>query len=166
MTTIVRHANEADVPHLLPLMRGLAAFEHYLDSFAVTEDVLVRRGFHSDPPDFHALVAEKAGEVVGTLVYYFVPFTATARPTLYIKELYVAEQARGEGVGEALMRAAAREAVRHACGAMRWAVAEWNAGGRRFYERLGAKANPVWIDYGLSGDALTTLAASSGEERA
>ncbi|MFL5350623.1 MAG: hypothetical protein ACJ8AT_38110 [Hyalangium sp.] len=62
------------------------------------------------------------------------------------------------------MLAAARGAVAHGCGAIRWTVAEWNADGRRFYERLGANANPVWVDYSLSGDALTTLASPAPSE--
>lgn len=163
--TIIRLATETDVPNLLPLMRALAVFEQYIDTFAVTEEVLVRQGFRQDPPDFHVLVAEREGGLVGMLVYYVLPFTATAKPTLFIKELYVTERARGEGVGEQLMRAAAREAVARRCGAVRWAVAAWNVDGRRFYERLGAKANPVWIDYGLSEDALTALAAPAEATR-
>jgi ribosomal protein S18 acetylase RimI-like enzyme len=160
MTPIIRPATEQDIPQLLPLMRALAKFEHYLDVFAVNEDVLREQGFRNDPRDFHALVADADGTLVGMLVYSFVPFTATAKPTLYVKELYVAEAARGQHVGEQLMRAAAREATTRGCGTIRWTVANWNTSGQRFYERLGAQANPVWIDYGLSGAALTALAAT------
>ncbi|GGG59349.1 hypothetical protein GCM10011378_39150 [Hymenobacter glacieicola] len=92
------------------------------------------------------------------LVYYFIPFTVSAKPTLFIKELFVAESYRGHHLGEELMRAAAQAAVAHGCGAIRWAVAAWNEAGRRFYERLGAQANPFWVDYSLSGDALVSLA--------
>lgn len=157
--TIIRHAVEADLPRLHVLMRDLAVFERYIDTFAVTEEVLSQQGFHKDIPDFYALVAEQDAELAGMLVYYFIPFTATAQPTLYMKELYVQERVRGQGVGEELMRAAAQQAVRHGCGAMKWTVADWNTAGQRFYERLGASSNPVWIDYGLSREALNTLAS-------
>ncbi|WP_303310208.1 GNAT family N-acetyltransferase [Hymenobacter sp. BT730] len=151
-------ATAADIPALLPLMEGLADFEHYRDTFAVTADVLYRQGFSQQPPDFYCLVARHdEGHLGGLLVYYFIPFTASARPTLFIKELFVAESYRGHHLGEELMRAAARAAVAHGCGAIRWAVAAWNEAGRRFYERLGAQANPVWVDYSLSGDALLAL---------
>ncbi|GGS44157.1 N-acetyltransferase [Deinococcus knuensis] len=158
VTPTIRLATEQDIPHLLPLMRQLAKFEQYIDVFAVNEEVLRTQGFQKNPPDFQALVADAEGTLVGMLVFYLVPFTATAKPTLYIKELYVSEAARGQQVGEQLMRAAAREATSQGCGGLRWTVAEWNEAGRRFYERLGAQANPVWIDYGLSGEALTALA--------
>jgi drug/metabolite transporter (DMT)-like permease/ribosomal protein S18 acetylase RimI-like enzyme len=155
----VERATAADIPALLPLMERLADFEHYRDLFAVTAEILYEQGFAQQPPAFYCLVARPAdGQLGGMLVYYFIPFTASARPTLFIKELFVDEAYRGQQLGEELMRAAAQAAVAHGCGAVRWAVAAWNEGGRRFYERLGAQANPVWIDYSLSGDALQALA--------
>lgn len=162
MTPIIRLATEQDIPQLLPLMRALAEFEQYIDVFAVDEEVLQQQGFRKDPPDFQAFVAELNGALVGMLVFYLVPFTATAKPTLYVKELYVTEATRGQHVGEHLMRAAAREATARACGAIRWTVANWNTAGQRFYDRLGAQANPVWVDYGLSGAALKALAETPG----
>ena len=95
------------------------------------------------------------------LVYYFIPFTFRARPTLLIKELYVRETGRGRGIGDALMRAAAKEAVAHGCALMKWQVADWNTPARAFYERLGAAADPVWVDYSLSETALRKLADES-----
>jgi hypothetical protein len=38
-------ATAADIPALLPLMEGLADFEHYRDTFAVTAEVLYRQAF-------------------------------------------------------------------------------------------------------------------------
>ena len=69
MTPIIRPATEQDIPQLLPLMRALAKFEHYLDVFAVNEDILREQGFRNDPPDFHAFVADADGTLVGMLVY-------------------------------------------------------------------------------------------------
>ena len=88
----VRHAIEGDLPALLVLMKGLAAFEGYAADFAVDETTLLRQGFERRPPDFHALVADGDGSTLyGMLVYYFIPFTFRARPTLFIKELFVVE---------------------------------------------------------------------------
>ena len=154
----VRRAVEADIPQLLDLMRRLAEFEGYAAHFAVDEETLREQGFRRQPADFHALVAGEDGALVGMLVYYFVPFTFRARPTLYVKELYVVESARGQRAGEELMRAAADEALRRGCAAIKWQVADWNRDGRRFYERLGATADPVWIDFALNEAALETLA--------
>lgn len=160
-TIHVRRAVEHDVPALLMLMRQLAEFEGYDADFAVTEETLLAQGFTGETPDFFAIVAEDATAatgMIGMLVYYIIPFTFRARPTLFIKELYVAEHGRGLGVGEALMRAASKTAVERGCAAIKWQVADWNASARKFYERLGASPDPMWVDYSLSEQALRELA--------
>ena len=157
----VRHWLERDISSVLPLMRDLAVFEDYIDSFAVTESVLLEQGFKTLPPNFYCLIAELESRVVGVLVYYFLPFSASAKPVLYIKELFVAEAARGHGAGKVLMQRAALEAKRAGCSGVKWTVAEWNDPAKRFYESLGARANPVWIEYGLDSANLETLAGQT-----
>ena len=157
----VRHWLEADISSVLPLMRGLAVFEEYIDSFAITETVLLEQGFKTSPPNFYCLVAELESDIVGVLVYYFLPFSASAKPVLYIKELFVTEAARGHGAGKMLMRCAALEAREAGCSGVKWTVADWNGAAKRFYESLGARANPVWIEYGLDSATLETMAGQT-----
>jgi len=156
----VRKAVEADVCNVLPLMRELAEFEKYVSSFAVTEEVLREQGFRRSPPEFHCLIAESGDELVGFLVYYFVPFTYRAKPNLIIKELYVADGCRSKGVGKLLMRAVAKEAEQAGCGMIKWYVAKWNGRGIRFYERLGATIDPDWHEFQMSEKVFRDLAAS------
>jgi ribosomal protein S18 acetylase RimI-like enzyme len=160
----IRRAVRADVPALFELMQRLSEFEHYDADFAVTTETLLAQGFDREPPDFYALVADAplaSGGLMGMLVYYLVPFTFRARPTFYVKELFVCDTGRGRGIGEALMRAAAKEAVAHGCASMKWQVAEWNTRAQLFYERLGAAADHVWVDYALNETALHKLADES-----
>ena len=157
---VIRKATEADIPQLLRLMRELAEFEKYADAFAVTEEVLREQGFRRSPPDFHSLVADENGELAGFLVYYFVPFTYRAKPNVIIKELYVAEDHRSEGIGTALMKAIAKEAEQAGCGMIKWYVAKWNHRGIEFYERLGAKIDPDWHEFQMSEKSFRDLAAS------
>ena len=160
MTTRVRKAVEADVSNLLLLMRELARFEKYEKSFAITEEVLREQGFHRSPPDFHCLVAEESGGLMGLLVYYFVPFTYRAKPNVIIKELYVADGHRGKGVGKLLMKAVAKEAEKADCGLIKWYVAKWNYRGIQFYERLGARIDPDWHEFQMSEKVFRDLAVS------
>lgn len=147
MNIIIRNAEESDSEKLWVLMRDLAIFEKYIDSFAITPDVVRESGFHKTPPDFHCILAEDGDEIAGMLVYYFLPYTAQNRPAVYIKELFVAEQYRGKKIGERLMDAVKREAKKHGCTQIKWTVAPWNEPAKRFYERLGAKENNDWISY-------------------
>jgi GNAT superfamily N-acetyltransferase len=154
----IRLALEADVPHLLPLMRELAVFEKYDGAFAVTEEILREQGFRRSPPDFYCLVAEEAGQLIGMLVYYFVPFTYRAKPNLIIKELYVAERHRSQGIGGVLMNAAAAEAAKANCGRIKWWVAKWNTRSIQFYQRLGGKIDEEWHEFQMSEEAFRKLA--------
>jgi GNAT superfamily N-acetyltransferase len=157
---VIRKALEADIPNLLPLMRGLAEFEKYIGEFSVTEETLREQGFRHSPPDFHCLIAEEGDELVGFLVYYFVPFTYRAKPNLIIKELYIAGPHRSKGAGKLLMKAVAKEAAQSGCGMIKWWVAKWNERGIEFYKRLGGKIDNDWHEFQLSEEALRDLAAS------
>jgi GNAT superfamily N-acetyltransferase len=161
MTTLkIRKAVESDIPSLLPLMCELAEFEGYAKDFAVTEEVLREQGFRSSSPDFQCLIAQEGAELVGFLVYYFVPFTYRAKPNLIIKELYIADRHRSRGIGRQLMKAVAREAQETGCGMIKWWVAKWNERGIEFYKRLGAKIDSDWHEFQLSEKAFRDLAAS------
>jgi GNAT superfamily N-acetyltransferase len=141
-------------------MRELAEFEKYAGDFAVTEEVLREQGFRHSPPDFHCLVAEEDGGLVGLLVYYLVPFTYRAKPNLIIKELYVAQRYRSKGIGKLLMKTVAKEAEQRGCGMIKWWVAKWNQRSFEFYQRLGARIDPDWHEFQMSEDSFRDLTAS------
>lgn len=128
-------------------MRELAIFERYIDSFAITPDIVKQCGFDKSPPDFHCLVAADGEHIAGIAVYYFLPFTAQTRPAIYLKELYVDEPYRGQHIGEQLMLALKAEAEAHHCLQIKWTVAPWNEGGKHFYAKLGAQQNNEWLNY-------------------
>ncbi len=154
---VVRDWQESDIPVTLKLMRELAVFEEYLESFAATESILLEQGFKLQPPNFYVLVAEQNSSIQGVLVYFFLPYTASAKPMLFIKELFISDGARGQGVGKALMQKASKIALEKGCVGMKWTVASWNEPAKKFYAGLGAAANPVWIEHTLTGEALEKL---------
>jgi len=142
----VRAATATDVPALLALMRELAAFERYLDRFAVTAEELLQRGFAATgQPEFFALVAEaSAGGLLGYAVYYLIPFTYDLKPTLVLKELYVRGADRSAGWGAMLLDYLLVEAQRRGCGQIRWAVLPDNDRAKEFYRRWGGAPDGQW----------------------
>jgi hypothetical protein len=102
----VRPFQAADAPQLLELMQDLAAFEGYGGQFAVTAPELVVHGLE-EPSRFGAFVAAEPGHrLLGMAVHYRIPWTYDLKPTLVMKELFVAESARAaRRVGRALMAA-------------------------------------------------------------
>lgn len=143
----IRKAVEEDSEKVWVLMKELAVFEKYIDSFAITPEIVKKSGFSKKPADFYCIVAEDDDKIAGMLVYYFLPYTAQNRPSVYLKELYVDENYRGKKIGEQLMKALRDEARLNNCGQIKWTVAPWNEAGRKFYERLGARENSDWLNY-------------------
>lgn len=143
MNIIIRKAIESDSDGIWKLMKELAIFEKYIDTFAITPEIVRESGFRKKTPDFYCLVAENNQKIAGILVYYYLSFTAQNKPAIFIKELYY----RGHKIGEKLMLALKEEAVINNCGQIKWTVAPWNEGGIRFYSKLGAKENNDWLNY-------------------
>ena len=62
-------AIEDDSDKVFTLMKELAVFEKYIDSFAITADIVQESGFRKNPPDFYCIVAEDNDKIAGMLVH-------------------------------------------------------------------------------------------------
>ncbi|MEO6347665.1 MAG: GNAT family N-acetyltransferase [Aquaticitalea sp.] len=150
MTIKIRKATENDSGKIWILMRDLAIFEKYIETFAITKEIVHESGFQKNPPDFYCFVAEENEHIAGILIYYFLPYTAQNRPAIYMKELFVDDKYRGQKIGEQLMNALKVEAKQNNCTQIKWTVAPWNQQGIKFYERLGANENKEWLNFELN----------------
>ena len=157
----IRPFTLGDVPQLLELMKALAVLEDYIDDFQVTETALVERGLGAEP-QFHALVAvdPQSEGLLGMAVAYFVQFTWDLQPTLYLKEMFVRDGARGRGIGRSLFVEMARFARSRGAGALRWMVLAGNEEGVSFYRSLGARHDSKWHPWLLDGPGLDRLLLS------
>ena len=143
---------------------GLAVYERRRHQVEATPARLRRHGF-GRRPYFRALICRRGRTPVGVAIYLMTYSTFAGRPTLYIEDIFVLPRERGQGAGQALMRALGRIAVRAGCGRMAWSVLRWNTPAIRFYRRLGAETNDAWVSMRLKPAAIKRLAAS-GEARA
>jgi GNAT superfamily N-acetyltransferase len=156
VSPLVRELRPADVPRLLELIDGLADYEKL-----ARPDVAARERLAADatahPPRFRTLLAEVDGELVGYAIYFFTYSTFRARPTLYLEDVFVLPERRGQGAGVALFRECAHQAVLNECARMEWQVLAWNAPSIAFYERLGARHLAGWLPFRLDDDALRAV---------
>ncbi len=160
---IVRPARRSDVPTLVGLIRDLATYEREPDAVEIDEDLLARALFAEAPVVF-ANVADDDGDVLGMTIYFRNFSTWTGRLGLYLEDLYVRPEARGRGVGQALVTALVDEARAHGYARIDWCVLDWNESAIGFYRSLGAVPMDGWTGYRLSGDAL--MAAGSPDRPA
>jgi len=86
--------------------------------------------------------------------------TDIAARSVWLHDIFVSPQARGRGVGYALMAAVAAETVRVSALSLEWGVHTANAGALEFYRRLGAVAAETRI-MGVAGENLRALAAAA-----
>jgi GNAT superfamily N-acetyltransferase len=155
----VRPGTARDVGTILRMIRALAEYERLASSVKATPGRIRRDGF-GRRPYFETLICQKDKNAVGYALYFFTYSTFLARPTLYIEDLFVLPEFRGEGAGNALLGALARIALRRGCGRMEWTVLDWNLRAIKFYKRLGASPRKEWILTRLTGDPLRRLAQS------
>jgi GNAT superfamily N-acetyltransferase len=156
---LVRPLLLTDTPRLLELIDGLADYENLPRPDPEARQRLAADAL-ADPPRFRTLLAEVgAGLVVGYAIYFFTYSTFRARPSLYLEDICVLPEQRGQGAGVALFRACAREAVTVGCARMEWQVLAWNEPSIEFYKRLGARQMDDWLSFRLDGEALNSVGA-------
>jgi GNAT superfamily N-acetyltransferase len=156
--TEIRPVARAELPILLQLIRQLAAYERRLEQVVVTEADLEGALF-AQPPVTEAVLAWQGAQAVGYAVYYPVFSTFRGRAALYLEDIFVVPEVRGQGVGYALMRHLAWVAQQRGYDRIEWSVLDWNAPALAFYRKLGAVPKETgWVGYMLAGEALEALA--------
>lgn len=157
---VLRDAIPADAPVLLALIRALAEYEREPDAVETTAETLAAQLAAPQPP-FAALLAEEDGVVLGFALHFPTYSTWRGRVGVHLEDLFVVPEARGRGIGFALLAALARHAVDVGAARLEWSVLDWNRPAIDFYERLGAQPLSEWTTYRLDRDALARLAATT-----
>lgn len=156
----IRPATIADTDQILRFIRDLAIYEKAEHEVLATPAHLHRTLF-CEQPAVHGLMCMNGDQPLGFAVYFFNYSTWLGQHGLYLEDLYVSPDSRGQGAGKALLAHLARIAVEHDCGRFEWSVLDWNAPSIAFYDRLGAKPQNEWIRYRLTGEALQSLASQA-----
>lgn len=156
----IRPATERDASTVLQFIRELAVYERLEHLVVATEADLLRWLFAPDSVAEVALALE-GDEPAGFALYFRNFSTFLGRPGLYLEDLFVREASRGRGIGKALLRHLAGEAIARGYGRVEWAVLDWNEPAIRFYRSLGAVVMEDWRLCRLTGESLSALVRSS-----
>ena len=95
----------------------------------------------SDPQDFDALIATVEGRPVGLAHFLFHRHAWKIEQVCYLQDLYVADEARGTGLGRALIEAVYARADAAGAPAVYWLTQDFNHTARQLYDRV-AKVTP------------------------
>lgn len=157
---VIRPAVVADTPIILNFIKLLAEYEKLSHEVIVTEDLL-RETLFSASPGAEVILGFVDTQPVGFALFFHNFSTFLGRPGLYLEDLFVLSDQRGNGYGKTLLTFLAKLAIERKCGRFEWSVLNWNMPAIQFYERLGAKALDGWTTYRLSGVSLNRLAELS-----
>jgi GNAT superfamily N-acetyltransferase len=154
----VAPATEADTPLIVSFIHRLAEYERMAELCVATEDD-VRRTLFGDSPAAEVILAYDGETPVGFALFFHNYSTFLAQRGLYLEDLFVMPEARGKGVGFALLSKLAAIALSRDCGRLEWSVLKWNQLAIDFYLRIGAQPLESWDVYRLTGESLRRLAA-------
>jgi len=149
----IRVATENDAGILFKFIKELAIYEKAEHEVLATEQT-IKSSMFSDNSNVHALICELDGEAIGSAIYFYNYSTWLAKSGLYLEDLYVSPEYRGKGAGIKLLKALAKTAVEKDCARFEWSCLDWNTPSRDFYSSIGAKDQPEWVSYRMTGKEL------------
>ena len=92
----IERGTAEDAPTILALIRGLAEYERLAHQVKATIGAIRRHGF-GPRPYFETLICRADGRPIGFALYFFTYSTFLGRPSLYLEDLFVRPEERGNG---------------------------------------------------------------------
>ncbi len=143
---------EQDLPDLLPLLRGYCDFYEVAPSDEAL--LAVSRALIADPQreGVQLIARDEHRAAIGFATIYWTWQTLDAGRIGVMNDLFVHPSARGRGVADALIAAAAELTREHGGKALTWETALDNERAQAVYERVGGKSSR-WLSYELELEA-------------
>jgi GNAT superfamily N-acetyltransferase len=143
----ITRVGEDDLADLLPLMRG------YSDFYEVdpSDDALLAlaRALIADPDrDGVQFIARDGGAAVGFATLYWMWSTSRAARIGIMNDLFTVAEARGRGVGAALIGVCLETVRERGAALLQWQTARDNRTAQALYEKVGG-IREEWYDYYL-----------------
>ncbi|HWJ88568.1 MAG TPA: GNAT family N-acetyltransferase [Pelagibacterium sp.] len=157
MALTIRRAQRDDAALILDFIIKLATYEKLEDEVMATGEDIADSLFGADPKVF-CEIAELDGKPVGFALWFYTFSTFQGRHGIWLEDIYVEPEARGNGIGKALLVDLARRCRDEGLGRLGWWVLDWNEPAIRFYKAQGAVMQDEWTVCRVSGAELEALA--------
>lgn len=155
----IRPATPDDVGVIHALIAELAEYERLRHEMVATvQDI--QQALFGESPRAEVILACVGQTAVGFALFFHNFSTFLGRSGVYLEDLFVRPEHRGNGYGKGLLQRLAQIAVQRGCGRMEWSVLDWNQPSIDFYKSLGAIPMNEWTVYRLTGAALEQLGRS------
>ena len=158
MTLEIRPARPGEEGLVLSFIMKLAEYEKLAQEVTASEADL-REGLFGPEPRCHCDLAFWNGAPAGFALWFYNFSTFAGKAGIYLEDLYVEPQRRGQGIGRALLKGLARRCVDEGLPRLQWWVLDWNEPSIAVYRALGAKPMDEWTVFRISGPELKELAS-------
>ena len=162
MSVLIRAATADDAALLLALIRELATYERLPHAVVATEETITESLF-GPKAVAEALIAETEKGPVGYAIFFANFSTFLGRAGIYLEDIFVRPEMRGQGIGKRLFAEVAKRAAERGCQRLDWSVLDWNEPSIKFYQSLGAEPLDAWTTYRMKREAIERLAATVNE---
>jgi GNAT superfamily N-acetyltransferase len=141
----VRLVDQRDFAAWRPLWDGYNAFYGRSGATALPEEITrIAWSRFLDPAEpMHALVAERDGQLLGLAHCLFHRSTTSSANSCYLQDLFTVKEARGLGVGRALIEAVYALASEAGAARVYWQTHETNATAMQLYDKVAEKSGFV-----------------------
>ena len=133
---MIRELRASDRDEWQRLYQGYQAFYNFPDRPAEFYDKAFARLMAQDARDFHGLVHEADGKLLGLTHYVFHPSLLRPEGVCYLQDLFTLPACRGQGIGKALIEAVYSEARRAGACRVYWQTQHHNTAGRALYDKV------------------------------
>ena len=127
------------------LMGKLAEYERLAPPDPEATERL-RKDCLSKNPRFEAFLVKKSDIAVAYMMYFFTYSSFLALPTLFLEDIFVLEEYRGQGIGRRIFDFCKEIALKKGCGRIELTVLDWNKSAQKFYEENKAQKSN-WYFY-------------------
>jgi len=145
---IIERVTGDNFQDLLLLIEELAKFEKLTPPDKAAKGRL-RRDALSKNPRCEAYLGRLDSKYVAYVIVYFTYSSFRALPTLYLEDIFVLEEYRRQGIGQAMFDFCVKRAKKEGCGRIEFTVLDWNKSAQRFYEKNNAEKTE-WSFYRLN----------------
>lgn len=134
----IRPIQSTDYEGMILLFKELATFQKMPEKMRNSTELM-----KEESEWVNGFVIEKApGELIGYATYFYAYFTWVGK-SIYMDDLYVKPDYRGQGLGKKLIDTVIHQAKTENCKKVHWQVSRWNQNAIDFYQKLGAEVDDV-----------------------
>ena len=144
MNVTIRKGNINDCQDAFELIKELALYEKAPEEVINTAEQMKKDGFGANPL-FEFYVGEIDHKIIGIALFY-IRYSTWKGPCLYLEDIVVKEQFRGNKVGKKLFDKVLEHAKNKDFAFLYWQVLDWNEPAFNFYKKYPASFDDTWVN--------------------